>query len=87
MHGAYSPSRPAGHVHALERVQMVASWYTGRIEQEHDAALPDQELLEELLDGLRRCLADQRVLPSSDPAQVARIAADYAALYRELRGR
>ncbi|MDQ0605560.1 hypothetical protein QF037_009993 [Streptomyces canus] len=76
-----------GYVHALERVQIVASWYTRQISQEREAASPDQDRIDELVAGLRQCITDQRSLPSADPASVARISADYAALYRDLGSR
>ncbi|MGW0664884.1 hypothetical protein [Streptodolium elevatio] len=78
------PAEPVSHADADAAVGRVIAWYRTQLADEQRAAVPDQTRLQELLDGLAACLADQRHLEDADPDDLARIAADYEARLNDL---
>ncbi|AXK37815.1 hypothetical protein DVA86_31925 [Streptomyces armeniacus] len=70
----------------MDTVRAVLAWYTEQIITERRSTEPDPARLERLLAEHRACAADQQALREAGPQERARIAADYAARYRELTG-
>jgi hypothetical protein len=77
-------AEPVSHADADAAVGRMIAWYRAQLVDEQRAAVPDPTRLQELMDGLAACLADQRRLEDADPADLARIAADYEARLSDL---
>lgn len=72
------------HVYALERAQLVGSWYSARIDEEYEQAAPDRELIGRLYTALGRCLNDQREMPVATRERLREMANFYARKYEQL---
>lgn len=83
-HGPGPDNGVADYAAADEAVGRVIRWYATQI-RDARAAAADGERLRRLLEDRAQCVADRGRLEHADPAEVARIAADYEARWRELR--
>ncbi|MET9415362.1 hypothetical protein ABZY03_14495 [Streptomyces klenkii] len=69
---------------AVKAVTRVITWYTRQILDEQRSPTPDTERLEQLQEQQRACVADRNRLADASPQEIARIATDYEARFKEL---
>lgn len=64
---------------ASDAIRAVVAWYSAQIMAEHRAPLPNEDRIEALKTARQAAIEDQQRLFDCEPAEVARLAADYAA--------
>ncbi|MFB6811199.1 hypothetical protein [Streptomyces sp. NPDC056387] len=64
---------------ASEVIGLVVAWYSAQVMAEHRVPVPDEERLEALKAAQRAAIADRQRLFDCEPAEIARLTADYAA--------
>lgn len=69
---------------ARRAVGMVVAWYNDQILAQRQAPMPDEERTAELKAARQEAIEDQKRLTESEPAELERLAAVYAARFEEL---
>lgn len=82
--GASTQPESTGYAVALECVQLVIAWYNRAIYAEQRSPSPDTDRLATLIAERRACVADRKSLSDANAADIARVARNYGALFRQL---
>ncbi|MEU9377710.1 hypothetical protein AB0D94_28605 [Streptomyces sp. NPDC048255] len=78
------PDDAASYQDASDAVAQVIAWYSHQLLAERRSPTPDPERLSRLIADQRECVRDRARIEDADPAEVARVAALYAARLKEL---